>query len=83
MMVGRNRYRTFETIKDKVWHRINNWKNLFLSQASKEILLKSVIQAISTYPMSMFKLSRITCKDIDSQMSKFWWGHMQRSSDIH
>lgn len=35
MVVGRNRYRTFEAIKDKVWTHINNWKNIFLIQASK------------------------------------------------
>lgn len=83
MLVGRNRYHIFETIKDKVWNRINNWKNIFLSQAGKEVLLKSVVQAIPTYAMSFFKLTRKTCKHIALYLSNFWWGHMQKESSIH
>lgn len=71
MVVGRNRYRTFEIIKDKVWSHINNWKNIFLSQADKDILLNSMVQAILTYAMSMFKLPHCTFKEITSQMAKF------------
>lgn len=37
MVVGRNQYKTFEIIGDKVWTRINKWKNIFLFQACKEI----------------------------------------------
>lgn len=72
MLMGRNRYRTFKAIKDKVWTRTNNWKNTFLSQAGKEVLLKSVVQAIPTYAMSLFKLTRKTYRDITSLTAKFW-----------
>lgn len=71
MMVGRNRYRMFEAIKEKVWTHTNNGKNTLLSQARKEILLRSVVQTIPTYAMSLFKLSRKTCRDISSLMAKF------------
>lgn len=47
-LVGRSRYRAFQGIKDKVWKRLNDWKVNFLSQASKEILIKAVVQAILT-----------------------------------
>lgn len=83
MMVGRNRYKAFDFIRDKVWNRINNWKNIFLSQVNKEILLKSVVQAVLTYVMSMFKPFHRTCKDIGSQMSKLWWNHLNKNSSIH
>lgn len=82
MMVMRNMFRTFETIKDKVWTRINNWKNTFLSQARKEVLLKSVVQAIPTYAMNMFWLTHRTCKDIASLIAKFWLSHMQKDTII-
>lgn len=56
LMVGSKKYRTFEEIKDKVWSRMSYWKNTFLSQIKKEVLLKSIVQAISTYAMKIFLL---------------------------
>ncbi|KAF5470931.1 hypothetical protein F2P56_011417 [Juglans regia] len=58
IMVGRACYDTFRRIKDRVWHKINNWKNQFLSPAGKKILLKEVIQYIPTYCMSVFRLPK-------------------------
>ena len=42
-MVGRACYDTFRRIKDRVGHKVNNWKNQFLSPAGKQVLLKAVI----------------------------------------
>lgn len=58
IMVGKNKYETFEAIKNKVWAKISNWKNVYLSQAGKGVLLKSVVQALPTYVMSLLLLSR-------------------------
>ncbi|XP_042952203.1 uncharacterized protein LOC122289285 [Carya illinoinensis] len=60
-MVGRPKYNTFKCIKERVWQRINNWKNGYLSSAGKEILIKAVLQAIPTYTMSVFKLPKRLC----------------------
>ncbi|XP_042950197.1 uncharacterized protein LOC122282305 [Carya illinoinensis] len=81
-MIGRSRYNTFREVKERVWARLNNWKNLFLSQAGKEILLKAVIQAIPTYSMSVFMLPRRICKQISSLMARFWWGHKEKDNKI-
>lgn len=83
ILVGRNRHHSFETLKDKVWARVNNLKNTFLSQGGKEVSVKVVVQAIPTYAMSVFIIPRRTCKAITSLMSAFWWGHMQNKSSIH
>jgi hypothetical protein len=48
-LIGRSRISTFNGIKGRIWNRINRWKEKFLSHAEKEVLLKSVIQAIPTY----------------------------------
>ncbi|XP_042969115.1 uncharacterized protein LOC122301804 [Carya illinoinensis] len=82
-IVGRSRYNTFRILKERVWNKVNNWKNTFLSQAGKEILLKAVVQAIPTYSMSVFMLPRRLCKEIVVVMAKFWWGHMQNDRRIH
>lgn len=36
MLVGRNKYRNFEKLKDQDWGQIMNWKHNFLSQARKK-----------------------------------------------
>lgn len=52
-------------------------KFVFLSNASKEILLKFVIHAISTYVMSILLLPQRVYRDISSIMSQFWWSNIK------
>jgi hypothetical protein len=70
-----NPRRVFSDLKGKIWDRLNGWKEKFLSQAGKEVLLKAVIQAIPTYTMSVFQLPKTLCQEINSMMARFWWGH--------
>jgi hypothetical protein len=82
-LVGRSRLKAFKGIKDKVWARVNDWKVHFLSQAGKEMLIKVVIQAIPMYCMSVFQLPVSLCKELNSLMQRFWWGHKGNTSKIH
>ncbi|XP_059437076.1 uncharacterized protein LOC132170205 [Corylus avellana] len=82
-LVGRSRTRAFKSIKERVWKCLQDWKLNFLSQAGKEILLKAVIQAIPTYCMSIFKLPKVLCLEINSLMMKFFWGHKEKENKIH
>ncbi|KAF5463140.1 hypothetical protein F2P56_019079 [Juglans regia] len=72
-LVGRSKYNSFKVLKDRVWQRISSWKNSFLSQAGKEVLIKAVLQSIPTYTMSVFKLPMKLCKDMNGLFSRFWW----------
>ncbi|XP_031106177.1 uncharacterized protein LOC116010810 [Ipomoea triloba] len=54
--VGRNRKAAFAYIEDKIRQRVNSWNKKLLSQARKEVLLKSVAQAMPTFSMSVFLL---------------------------
>ena len=38
------------------------------------MLIKSVVQAIPTYSMAIFKLPRGLCQHLTSIIRKFWWG---------
>jgi hypothetical protein len=67
----------------QVWARLNDWKVHFLSQAGKEILIKAVVQAIPTYCMSVFLLPLSLCKELNSLMQRFWWGHKENTLKIH
>jgi hypothetical protein len=71
-MVGASRRQTFMALKDHIWARLSNWKNRFLSQASKEVLLKSVAQAIPTYTMSIFLLPKTFLREINAMMQRYW-----------
>ncbi|XP_059451003.1 uncharacterized protein LOC132181787 [Corylus avellana] len=82
-LVGKSRIKEFKAILSRVEKRLNDWKLKFLSQAGKEILLKAVVQAIPTYSMSVFKIPKELCNNINSLMQKFWWGHKTNESRIH
>ena len=82
-MVGKSGTAAFKGIVDKVWKRLQDWKLKFLSQAGKEILLKSVIQAIPTYCMSIFLFPKTLCSKINSLMQHFWWKKSNNESNVH
>jgi hypothetical protein len=42
-------------------------------------LLKAVVQAISTYCMSVFQLPKALCMPVHSFMNRFWWGSKSNS----
>ncbi|XP_031116501.1 uncharacterized protein LOC116020159 [Ipomoea triloba] len=72
--VGRNRRAALSYIEDKIKQRIGSWNKKLLSQAGKEILLKSVAQAMPTFSMSVFLLPESVCLSIERTMNRFWWG---------
>ncbi|XP_030479434.1 uncharacterized protein LOC115696684 [Cannabis sativa] len=72
-IIGRNKNAVLGFIKNKVISRINSWDGKFLSYAGKEILLKTVIQSLPTYAMSVFLLPIGTCNEIEKLMASFWW----------
>ncbi|GAU37390.1 hypothetical protein TSUD_22640 [Trifolium subterraneum] len=72
-MVGRSKKAIFSYIKDRIWRRINSWRGRALSKAGKEIMIKSVLQAIPSYVMSMFILPASLIDDIEKMINAFWW----------
>ncbi|XP_058767475.1 uncharacterized protein LOC131641187 [Vicia villosa] len=73
-MIGRSKKSTFAFIKDRIWQRINSWKGRSLSKAGKEVMIKSVLQAIPAYVMSIFILPEAVINDIERMLNAFWWG---------
>ncbi|XP_031101746.1 uncharacterized protein LOC116005640 [Ipomoea triloba] len=72
--VGRNKRAAFSYIEDKIKQRVGSWNKKLLSQAGKEILLKSVAHAMPTFSMSVFLLPESVCLSIERTMNRFWWG---------
>jgi hypothetical protein len=73
-MIGRKVKDVFAYIKDIIWKRINSWRGRALSRTGKEIMIKTVLQAIPSNDMSVYLLPYSTIKDIERMMNSFWWG---------
>ncbi|XP_042968017.1 uncharacterized protein LOC122301024 [Carya illinoinensis] len=82
-MVGKSKYNTFRSVKERVWQKMESWKNKFLSQAGNEVLIKAVLQAIPSYIMSVFKLPRNLCYELNMLCSRFWWGYKDDARKVH
>ena len=42
-LVGRNKRASFDQLKQRVWKRLQGWEGKLLSQAGREVLIKSII----------------------------------------
>ena len=82
-VVGRRKNASLNYIKDRVWSKLQSWKEKLLSQTGKEVLLKAVVQAIPTFAMSCFRLPIGLCQDIEMLIQKFWWGQRGDRRKIH
>ncbi|XP_057444610.1 uncharacterized protein LOC130736850 [Lotus japonicus] len=80
---GKSKSRIFHFVKDRVWKNLKGWKEKFLSRAGREVLIKSVVQAIPSYVMSCFILPDDLCADIDRMVSKFFWGGDPSRQGLH
>ncbi|KAG7535395.1 Endonuclease/exonuclease/phosphatase superfamily [Arabidopsis thaliana x Arabidopsis arenosa] len=73
----------FAFVQDRLKSRINTWSAKFLSKGGKEILIKSVAQALPTYVMSCFLLPKNIRSKLSSAISNFWWSNKQESKGLH
>ncbi|KAG7543424.1 Reverse transcriptase zinc-binding domain [Arabidopsis thaliana x Arabidopsis arenosa] len=73
----------FAFVQDRPKSRINTWSAKFLSKGGKEILIKSVAQALPTYVMSCFLLPKNIRSKLSSAISNFWWSNKQESKGLH
>ena len=81
--VGQSKMKTFAYLKDRIWKRMQGWNEKFLSWAGKEILIKAVAQAIPTFAMGCFDLSKSLCDQIGAMICRFWWNHQEGKHKIH
>ncbi|KAL0458285.1 UNVERIFIED_CONTAM: LOB domain-containing protein 29 [Sesamum latifolium] len=79
---ARSKRELFSAICDRIWNRLNGWNEKILSQAGKEVLIKSIIQAIPAYAMGCFKLPVTFLRELHSMTANFWWNNRGKSK-IH
>ena len=83
MASGKSKVNTFKDLQEKIARRVMGWKEKFISKAGREVLIKTVAQAIPTYSMSIFEILKSLCETINSTMAKYWWGQTKEEKKIH
>ncbi|XP_074337075.1 uncharacterized protein LOC141674254 [Apium graveolens] len=69
----RNKSAMLGFLKDKVMSKIRRWDGKTMARSGNEILVKSVVQTLPSYAMSVFLLPLQITKDIEKSLPKFWW----------
>ena len=80
---GRITKQSFEHINERARSRVQGWCERKMSCAAREVLLKSVVQALPAYSMSCFKLTKGLCKKMTTNMLKFWWARSLDRKGMH
>lgn len=82
-MIGHSKTEVFSSLRDNVKDRLQGWKSKLLSKAGKEVLIKSVLQAIPAYSFLCFKLPVSLSKELNSLSAAFFWGSSSEGKKIH
>ena len=67
-LVGRQKKACFNKVKERIWAKMQGWKEKLSSQARKEVMIKAMVQSIPTYSMSVFCLPVGLLKDIEAMI---------------
>ena len=63
----------WEPVISKVAKRLDGWKKAFLSKGGRLTLIESVLSAIPTYFLSLFKMPSKVINEIEKSMRNFLW----------
>lgn len=81
--VEHSRNATFYDLKEEAWNKLQGWKEQLLSQVGREILIKVVVQALSTYSMSHFMLQKSFSRKLQGMFARFLWGQRNTERKLH
>ncbi|XP_015932729.1 uncharacterized protein LOC107459017 [Arachis duranensis] len=71
--------KTWKPVIDKVEEKLSLWKAKVLNKAGKLVLIKSVLNSLLVYYLSLYKMSKaVTDKLIALQRSGKWFKHLKR-----
>ncbi|CAM8948389.1 unnamed protein product [Rhodiola kirilowii] len=78
-----NRTEMFRYLVDSTWRKVLGWKEMQLSAAGKEVMIKAVLQSIPQYAMMCYKIPEEVCKRLAQIIRRFWWSSQAEGSGIH
>jgi hypothetical protein len=80
---GKMKSGKFKSTKEKFSKHASDWSEKYMSLEEKEILIKSVLQSISTYAMGFFKFLASLTEDLMQIITNFWWGDEEDRRRLH
>lgn len=80
---GFKKSEAFKSLIEKCNKCSANWCNKVLSAAGKEVLIKSVLQALPTYMMACFRFPVTVLKKFQASVINFWWGEVPGTKKMH
>lgn len=69
-----NKISTWKPVLSKIENKLSSWKAKLLSRAGRLTLIKSVLNSLPIYFMSMFKMPKAVAHRIVKMQRKFFWG---------
>lgn len=73
-MWGRLETKTLNCVKDKIFKKLQGWKQRLLNEVGWEVLINAIACVVLTYSMGIFKFMLKWCDQVNSWLVKFWWG---------
>ncbi|OMO94917.1 reverse transcriptase [Corchorus capsularis] len=80
---GKTKCGAMAYVKERVVAKLKGWKQKYLSMGGKEIMIKAVASALPAYVMSIFKIPKKVCKEMQSAIINYWWGQTENERKIH
>jgi hypothetical protein len=80
---GRMKDGKFQPIKETIMKKFSDYAEKYSSSGAKDVLIKAVIQAIPTYPMSVFQFSAGFCEELMKLIRDFWWVDENERRKMH
>lgn len=72
----------FASIVDKIHQKSVSYSSRFLSTACRATMLQPVLSPIPSFAMTCFELPVGLCKQIQSELTKFWWNSKEGERKI-
>jgi hypothetical protein len=70
-------------LMEKVGHRVDPWKGLFLASAGRLELTNSCLSSLPMFAMSMYLLHETTHASMDSTCARFFWEGVRPKLKYH
>lgn len=80
---GRMSKGKFQNLQTSLTKRLIQWGDGHLAQPGREVLIKSVVQALPTYIMGVFKLLFSVCDNLTRMVRNFYWGSDKGKRKVH